>query len=134
METSAVALAQRITHERLRRGWSRTGLARRAGLDPSYVTRVEQAKFREPSVEKIRALASALGLPVDALTDPPPAEMPDEDVLLRRLIEKRLGSRPNAELVQWAIDQARGRPPADQATILKLVGVLLETMPLPDSS
>jgi transcriptional regulator with XRE-family HTH domain len=132
METSAVALAQRITHERLRRGWSRTGLARRAGLDPSYVTRVEQAKFREPSVEKIRALAAALGLPVDALTDPPPPETPDEDVLLRRLIERKLGNRANAELVQSVLEQARGRPPADQATILRMLGVLVESLPARD--
>jgi transcriptional regulator with XRE-family HTH domain len=132
MEHNAVALAQRITHERLRRGWSRTGLARRAGLDPSYVTRVEQAKFREPSVEKIRALAAALGLPVDALTDPPPPETPDEDVLLRRLIERKLGNRANAELVQSVLEQARGRPPADQATILRMLGVLVESLPARD--
>lgn len=127
-----MALAQRISHERLLRGWSRTALARRAGLDPSYVTRVEQAKFREPSVEKIRALAVAFGLSVDALTDPPDPGTPDEDALLRRLIEKRLGNKANAELVQWAIEQARGHPPADQATIIKLLGVLIPSLHAPD--
>ena len=129
METNAVALAQRISHERLRRGWSRSDLARKAGIDPSYVTRVEQARFVAPSVEKIRALAAALGLPVDALTDPPPAEMPDEDVLLRRLIERKLGNRANAELVQTVLEQIRGRPPADQHTVIRMLGVLVESMP-----
>jgi transcriptional regulator with XRE-family HTH domain len=132
MEHNAVALAQRITHERLRRGWSRADLARKAGIDPSYVTRVEQARFAAPSVEKIRALAAALGLPVDALTDPPAPETPDEDVLLRRLIERKLGNRANAELVQSVLEQARGRPPADQATILRMLGVLVESLPARD--
>jgi transcriptional regulator with XRE-family HTH domain len=132
MEHNAVALAQRITHERLRRGWSRADLARKAGIDPSYVTRVEQARFSAPSVEKIRSISAAFGLPVDALTDPPAPETPDEDVLLRRLIERKLGNRANAELVQSVLEQARGRPPADQATILRMLGVLVESLPARD--
>jgi transcriptional regulator with XRE-family HTH domain len=132
MEHNAVALAQRITHERLRRGWSRADLARKAGIDPSYVTRVEQARFSAPSVETIRSISAAFGLPVDALTDPPPPETPDEDVLLRRLIERKLGNRANAELVQSVLEQARGRPPADQATILRMLGVLVESLPARD--
>ena len=127
-----MALAQRITHERLRRGWSRTGLARRAGVDPSYVTRIEQAKFRDPSVEKIRSLAAAFGLPVDALTDPPAPDDPADDVLLRRLVERKLGNRANAELVSAVLEQIRGRPPASQETVLRMLGVLVESLPADD--
>jgi len=127
-----VALAQRITHERLRRGWSRAALARKAGIDPSYVTRVEQAKFQAPSVEKIRALASAFGLPVDALTDPPQPSTPADDALLRKMLERKLGNKPNAEMIQDLLDQTAGKAPVDpdtRQTILDVFGTLTRSLP-----
>jgi transcriptional regulator with XRE-family HTH domain len=132
MEHNAVALAQRISHERLRRGWSRSDLARKAGIDPSYVTRVEQAKFVAPSVEKIRAISAAFGLPVDALTDPPDPSTPGEDVLLRKLLERKMKNKPNAEMIQELIDQAAGKAPVDpetRATIVDVFGTLTRTLP-----
>ena len=127
-----MALAQRISHERLRRGWSRATLARKAGIDPSYVTRVEQAKFSAPSVEKIRAISAALGLPVDALTDPPLPSTSADDALLRKLLEKKAGNRPNAEMIQQLIDQTAGKAPVDpetMATILDVFGTLTRSLP-----
>jgi transcriptional regulator with XRE-family HTH domain len=121
-----MALAQRISHERLRRGWSRSDLARKAGLDPSYVTRVEQGKFAAPSVEKIQQLADALRVPMATLTEPPQGD--DDDALLRRLIERRIGS-DNVPLVEALLDQLRDRPAVDQQALLGVVAASLRLLP-----
>lgn len=76
MEPYAVLLGQRITAARETRGWSRSDLARKAAVDPSYVTRIEEAKYKRPSVDKVKQLADALGIRVTELTDPPPASVP----------------------------------------------------------
>lgn len=73
-------LAQRITRERRRRGWSKADLARKAVIEPSYITRIEAAKFDHPSIDKVRAIADALGVRVSDLTDAPP-EPVDADVV-----------------------------------------------------
>ena len=127
-----MALAQRISHERLRRGWSRSDLARRAGIDPSYVTRIEKAQFRAPSIEKVRAISEALGLEMTRLTDPPPPDNPSDDALLRKMLEKKLGNRPNAEMIQDLHDQTAGRAPVDpdtRQTILDVFGTLTRSLP-----
>jgi transcriptional regulator with XRE-family HTH domain len=60
-------------------GLRREELARRAGLSQHYLTRLEQGKDRNPSVQVLRALAIALRLDRDetehlyALADPPTA-------------------------------------------------------------
>ena len=48
---------------RAARGLQQRDLARRAGLDPSYVSLIESGK-REPSESAIEAIASALKAPV----------------------------------------------------------------------
>lgn len=54
---------------RERAGLSQSKLARRAGFDHSYVSKLESAD-RDPSAESVRRLCDALGLePEDALRD-----------------------------------------------------------------
>lgn len=118
-------LGQRITAARNARGWSRSDLARKAQVDPSYVTRIEEAHFKRPSVDKVRALAGALGINVAALTDPPPPSNPDEDAERRRLIEAKLGDRAGVEFVETVIEKVAGRPNADFETVLSVLDVLL---------
>jgi transcriptional regulator with XRE-family HTH domain len=72
VEPNIVLLGKRITEARERRGWSRADLARRAAVDPSYVTRIEEAHYKRPSVDKVTQLAGALGIRVTDLTDPSP--------------------------------------------------------------
>ncbi len=72
MDAEVVLLGKRIAAARETRGWSRSDLARKAGVDPSYVTRIEQAHYKRPSVDKVAAIARALGIAVTELTDPPP--------------------------------------------------------------
>lgn len=76
MEQDVVQLGQRITAARDARGWSRSDLARKAHVSPSYVTRIEDARYRRPSIDKIAALAEALGIRVTDLTEPEPAQIP----------------------------------------------------------
>ena len=52
----------RLTSERLRRGWAKAELARRARLDQANVSRIEAGRVRPYGVE-LRRLARALGLP-----------------------------------------------------------------------
>lgn len=70
MEQTNVLLGKRITRAREARRWSRSDLARRAGVDPSYVTRIEEAHYKRPSVDKVTAVANALGIRVTDLTEP----------------------------------------------------------------
>ena len=72
MRKEAVRLGKAITRARERRHWSKADLARRAGVAPSYVTRIEQGKFLRPSVEQVKSIAVALGVSMADLTDPPP--------------------------------------------------------------
>jgi len=50
---------------RLERGIKARDLARRAAIDPSYVTRIENG--REPSRQVKARIANALGQPIKAL-------------------------------------------------------------------
>jgi transcriptional regulator with XRE-family HTH domain len=59
-------LGARIREERRQLGLSQEGLATAAGLDRTYVGGVERGE-RNPSLESIAAIASALGVPLAAL-------------------------------------------------------------------
>lgn len=124
VEPESVLLGKRITAVRQQRGWSRSDLARKAGVDPSYITRIEEGDYKRPSIDRVKALADALRVPMSALTEPPPD--PDDDALLRRLIEKRIGS-DNAPIVELLIEQLRDRPAIDQRAML---GVILASVQL----
>lgn len=73
MKDKNVRMGKRITRHRERREWSKAQLARKAGVAPSYITRIEQGKFGRPSVDLIKAIADALNVRVADLTDPEPA-------------------------------------------------------------
>ena len=87
------------------------------GLATSGTGRIDEEKAEETYLRLVRAAGYVP-------SDPPP----DDDALLRKLIEKRLGNRQNSELVQSVLDAARDRPPADQHTILSVVETLLRSM------
>lgn len=118
-------LGQRITAARNARGWSRSDLARKARVDPSYVTRIEEARFTRPSVDKVRAIASALGVNVADLTDPPRSPDPDEDAQRRRLLEAKIGDRAAVDFIETAIEKVSGHPDADFETLANVLDVLL---------
>jgi transcriptional regulator with XRE-family HTH domain len=55
------AFGQLLTELREVRGWTKTQLAERAGLDPSSVSRLE-AGFRAPEPRTVEVLVKALGI------------------------------------------------------------------------
>ena len=62
----------KLTGERIRRGWTKAEVARRAGLHPSTVGAIEGERIR-PYACQLAKLADALGWPPDAasgLLDP----------------------------------------------------------------
>jgi transcriptional regulator with XRE-family HTH domain len=61
---------QKLLMKRLRAGWSQAELARRAGLDPSYIRLLERGK-RGPSPQTLGTLAEVFGCDITDL-------MPDE--------------------------------------------------------
>jgi transcriptional regulator with XRE-family HTH domain len=77
MRPENVRIGKRIADLRQDHGWSKADLARRSGVTPSYVTRVERGEFDRPSIEKISAIATALRVSVTALTDPAD-DIPDD--------------------------------------------------------
>ncbi len=63
-------LGKLILAARLRRGLSQRVVARRSGLDPGYLSRIEHGKIR-PSIEMGLRIAAALGVPLGELFDLP---------------------------------------------------------------
>jgi len=52
----------KLQHERQARGWSKSELARRAGLNHTTIGQIESRRFK-PYPGQLRKLAFALGLP-----------------------------------------------------------------------
>jgi DNA-binding XRE family transcriptional regulator len=66
-------LGKRIAASRLRRGLTQAIVSRRAGLDPSYWSRIETGKVH-PTVRTATRIARALRLPLGELLGPSPPE------------------------------------------------------------
>ena len=66
MSDIKVKFGVKLKHFRKRRGWSEDRLARKAGLNSSYVGRIERAK-RNITQEVLEKLAQALDVPVKFL-------------------------------------------------------------------
>jgi len=70
MSTMAQTFGRRIARERTRLGWSRSELARKAGINGKNLGGYERGE-NEPGVFKAAGLAAALGVSLDALLAPP---------------------------------------------------------------
>lgn len=62
-----MTLGSRIRELRQERRMSQIELARRAGLSPSYVSKLEADRYRRPSAEALLRLALALNVAVEEL-------------------------------------------------------------------
>jgi transcriptional regulator with XRE-family HTH domain len=71
-------LGKRIAATRLQRGLSQGLVARRAGTDPSYLSRIETGKVH-PTVRTAMRIASALRISLDDLLGPSPPELKGRD-------------------------------------------------------
>lgn len=61
-------IGRRVRAARERLGLNQVDLARKAGVSPAYVNRLEIGRYARPSVEKLTAVAGVLGLKLADLT------------------------------------------------------------------
>ncbi len=54
---------------REQKGWTQAELATRAGVTPEYVTMLERGARTNPTIETLKRLAKALGVPVAELLE-----------------------------------------------------------------
>lgn len=66
MSDIKVRFGIRLRQLRQRKGWSQDQLARKAGLNSSYIGRIERAE-RNITLEVVEKLAEALDIPVKSL-------------------------------------------------------------------
>ena len=71
MSTENNNLCERLVAARSRRGTSQKTVARLAGIDPSYLSRVESGKVH-PTVRTVMKIANALGVSANDLLGSPP--------------------------------------------------------------
>jgi transcriptional regulator with XRE-family HTH domain len=123
MEPENVQLGKKIEAARLARGWSRSDLARRAHVDPSYVTRIEEAHYKRPSVDKVRAIAAALKIHVTDLTEPIP--VPAKAVDMRAALVAK-GFRPDETyIVDQILDDMVEHDADERSELLTAVATIL---------
>jgi len=72
-KSSPPAFGQRLAVTRGQRGLSQSAVAYRAGLAPSYLSRIETGKI-QPTVPTAQKIAGALRIPLSDLLAPTPAE------------------------------------------------------------
>lgn len=72
MPRGSTDLNVRILAARLRRGLSQRFVARRSGLDPGYLSRIEHGKIH-PTLETALRIAEALSVPLGDILALPPA-------------------------------------------------------------
>ncbi len=66
-----VLVARNLRRLRVARASSQEGLALEAGIEPTYVSRLErEAKPENPSIDILERLAKALGVDIQELFDP----------------------------------------------------------------
>lgn len=56
-----------IRELRLKKGWTQTELARRAGVKQGVLSYIESGKTKHPRSDTLVAIAGALGVPVEKL-------------------------------------------------------------------
>ncbi len=72
-QTEAVGIGRRIAAMRKRRGYSQATVSRRAGIDPSYLSRLETGRIH-PTVRTAMRIARALRVPIEDLLGPTPPQ------------------------------------------------------------
>jgi transcriptional regulator with XRE-family HTH domain len=65
-ETVLERLAMKLKALRKERGWKQPDLAKKAGLSPGYIARLETGRH-DPKLSTLLKLAKALGVPVTEL-------------------------------------------------------------------
>lgn len=74
-QRQAKLIGRAVRDRRTDRGWNQSDLARKAGVRPSYVNRLEAGGYLRPSANHLTKIAEALGCRLADLTDPVPADI-----------------------------------------------------------
>ena len=72
-ESEPTRIGRRIASLRKRRGTSQATVSRRAGIDPSYLSRIETGRI-QPTVRTAMKIARALRSPIEDLLGPTPPQ------------------------------------------------------------
>jgi transcriptional regulator with XRE-family HTH domain len=72
-ETTSPEVGQRLSAARLRRGWSQAAVARRAGIAPSYLSRIETGKI-QPTYRTLMRIVHALHVEPEQIVGETPYE------------------------------------------------------------
>jgi transcriptional regulator with XRE-family HTH domain len=122
MTTENVRMGNRIRDARESRGWTKADLARKAGVAPSYITRIEQGAFTRPSIDLVSAIAAAFKVGVTDLIDRAPS--PAMADLRAALMAK--GFRPDeTHIVDQILDDLASKDDEQRQQLLDALSVLL---------
>ena len=72
-KSTEMSVGKRIQAARLKRGFSQSAVSRRAGMAPSYLSRIESSKVH-PTVRMAMRIATVLRISLDDLVGPRPPE------------------------------------------------------------
>lgn len=112
------------------RGWDQSELARRAGVSPSYISRIESGAHKQPSAQKLRLIADALRVPVAELIDGPQADPPKRVDLEARILHalNRFGDEGQM-MVADSLEAVEDLPEREQQKALELFRTLSRNWP-----
>ena len=113
MGTPAITVGKRLRALREQRGLNQSELATRVGSTPGYINKLEAGNIKRPSAERLTVIATALGVKLTDLTEPP-AEVPP--ALLDALAAMDEGDRA---LVADVVEETRGLGPDERASALR---------------
>lgn len=114
-------LGKFVVAQRERQGVSVNELARRSGVDPTSVSRIERGEIINPPVTTLRGLAKGLGVPVAEVYAKAgvtkPSDLPAIEPYLRTKYGRLLPKEARAEIAQSFADIAHkyGLDPKDQS-------------------
>lgn len=121
--TEGRLIGRRIVSLREKRGWTQADLARRAGLDTGYLSKLEGGQYRRPSAQRLGTIATTLNVPIADLMGEPP---PPHDERLAARVRAIVGESPEAaELIEAILTDLEHRPASDHADILRHIAGLL---------
>ena len=121
---SATKIGSRIRAARTARGWEKAALARKAGVSASYIGRLEAGAYPRPSLQRLTAIADALGLRVIDLTEQPTT---DPDAALLEQVRALVGT--DETLVRAILADLTARTVDDRLSVLRFMADALRFKP-----
>jgi transcriptional regulator with XRE-family HTH domain len=116
-------IAQNLRTLRKVRGLSQPELAQKVGISPRTVARLEAGQVADPSINHVRALAQALGVTVDLLSE---SELKPLTIAVPKKLFDILGTPEGLELLSELYDYDRVRGLSAALSALRQLGASRE--------